>query len=525
VVDDDPTVRQLLVLVLEEVGLRTVAADGGEAALAELASRPVAAVVLDQHMPGMDGLKTLRAIREMPEGRTVPVLFVSGDSAKEVRLQVLRAGATDFLIKPIDMDEFGARVEAQVALRARWQDSVDKLGKRADVVATIARLSGDLNPTLAARAICEAVSAGHDGAPAALYACYPDGTHQCLSTLHDQLPQLGKSSPILGSRSLFEQARSGPWIQRALPSSTASPDETALSGWACAPLWHGGTPLAVLVLGIPLSADNHGDPFGATLAAAVDYATVAVLHLDAALSGARNSRRRRDDLREILDRQAFSPVFQPVAALDTLAVVGYEAFTRFSDATPPGRRLAESAEVGLALELEMAMLASNCADTASLPPDVWVSVNLSPSLLASYPDAVAAAANASARPLIVQLTEHEPIEDYPAVRTALTRLGPRIRLSVADAGAGYASLRHLVDLHPDFLKIDRRWVSGIHHDAAQQALVAGLLGFARPTGATLIAEGVDTPEDLKVLHQLGVAYGQGFLFGAPLPAAEITQRA
>jgi EAL domain-containing protein (putative c-di-GMP-specific phosphodiesterase class I) len=138
---------------------------------------------------------------------------------------------------------------------------------------------------------------------------------------------------------------------------------------------------------------------------------------------------------------------------------------------------------------------------------------------------VAAAANASARPLIVQLTEHEPIEDYPAVRTALTRLGPRIRISVADAGAGYASLRHLVDLRPDFLKIDRRWVSGIHHDAAQQALVAGLLGFARPTGATLIAEGVDTPEDLKVLHQLGVAYGQGFLFGAPLPAAEITQRA
>jgi EAL domain-containing protein (putative c-di-GMP-specific phosphodiesterase class I) len=276
----------------------------------------------------------------------------------------------------------------------------------------------------------------------------------------------------------------------------------------------------VLVLGILSNGDSHGDPFGATLAAAVDYATVAALHLDAALSGARNARRRRDALQGVLDNQAFSPMFQPVVALNTFEVVGYEAHTRFADGTPPGRRLADAAEVGLAVELETAMLAAACAATPSLPLHVWVGVNLTATLLVAHPDQVATVANTSARPLVVQLTEHDPIENYPAARAALDRLGSRVRLSVEDAGAGYASLRHVVDLHPQFLKLDRSWISGIHRDPARQAVVSGLLGFANSTGATLIAEGIESPEDLETLRHLGVGYGEGFLFGIPLPAPE-----
>jgi EAL domain-containing protein (putative c-di-GMP-specific phosphodiesterase class I) len=93
---------------------------------------------------------------------------------------------------------------------------------------------------------------------------------------------------------------------------------------------------------------------------------------------------------------------------------------------------------------------------------------------------------------------------------------------VDDAGAGYASLRHVVDLHPHFLKLDRSWITGIHRDPAGQAVVSGLLGFANSTGAALIAEGIESPEDLQTLRDLGVGYGQGFLFGIPLPASETT---
>jgi EAL domain-containing protein (putative c-di-GMP-specific phosphodiesterase class I) len=92
-----------------------------------------------------------------------------------------------------------------------------------------------------------------------------------------------------------------------------------------------------------------------------------------------------------------------------------------------------------------------------------------------------------------------------------------VRLSVDDAGAGFASLRHVVDLHPHFLKLDRSWVAGIDHDHARQALVAGLVGFAAQTGTEMIAEGIETFEEKHILERIGVRYGQGYLLGRPEP--------
>jgi EAL domain-containing protein (putative c-di-GMP-specific phosphodiesterase class I) len=112
------------------------------------------------------------------------------------------------------------------------------------------------------------------------------------------------------------------------------------------------------------------------------------------------------------------------------------------------------------------------------------------------------------------VTEHTAIDDYPALRTALRECGP-VKISVDDAGAGFASLRHILELEPDVVKLDIGLISGIDRDLARQALVAGLSHYAADTGTLLIAEGVETAAEGDTVRRLGVHYGQGYHFGRP----------
>jgi len=107
------------------------------------------------------------------------------------------------------------------------------------------------------------------------------------------------------------------------------------------------------------------------------------------------------------------------------------------------------------------------------------------------------------------------IDDYPALRHELAALGPTVRLAVDDAGAGYASLRHILELAPDFVKLDIGLIRGIDADPARQALIAGMGYFAVKRRLRLIAEGIETAAELKALRALAVGYGQGYLLGRP----------
>jgi EAL domain-containing protein (putative c-di-GMP-specific phosphodiesterase class I) len=121
-----------------------------------------------------------------------------------------------------------------------------------------------------------------------------------------------------------------------------------------------------------------------------------------------------------------------------------------------------------------------------------------------------------ARPLALEVTEHVPIEDYSELRRALLECGPA-HVAVDDAGAGYASLRHILELQPDVVKLDIGLVRNIDSDPARQALVAGLVHYAQTAGLRLIGEGVETEAERDTLRALGVPLGQGYLFGRPAP--------
>jgi len=263
-------------------------------------------------------------------------------------------------------------------------------------------------------------------------------------------------------------------------------------------------------------ADRH---LPTALAAAIDFAEVTGALLGTALERRGEQERRRSTVLAALDTQAFTPHFQPVVDLTDKGVVGFELLTRFDDGTPPEDRFGEAAALGLGAELELATMERGVEAATALPPDTFLSLNVSPTfLLAGTGRELLRGRPSSGRPVVLELTEHDRIDDYPAVLAGVADLD-RPGLSVDDAGAGYACLHHILALRPDFVKLDRGWVRDLDGDPSRQALVAGLRHFASATGCRLIAEGIETEGELAALRDLGVDLGQGFLLGRPAPVA------
>ena len=116
------------------------------------------------------------------------------------------------------------------------------------------------------------------------------------------------------------------------------------------------------------------------------------------------------------------------------------------------------------------------------------------------------------------MTEHTPIEDYPKLNEAVHDLRWRgVRLAIDDVGAGFASLRHILELSPDFIKLDVTLTRDIEREEPRRILAGALTAFAKAIGTEIVAEGIQTEEELGVLRSLGVTFGQGFHLGAPGP--------
>jgi EAL domain-containing protein (putative c-di-GMP-specific phosphodiesterase class I) len=223
----------------------------------------------------------------------------------------------------------------------------------------------------------------------------------------------------------------------------------------------------------------------------------------------------RAEIRAIIAHHRFRTVFQPIVTLDDGLAVAYEALTRFDDDVPPERRFAEAAAVGMSPELEHATLAMALRCARALPPGVPVTLNVSPALVLE-PNGLRALLGRYRRPLILELSERDQIDDYPGLRAAVaTFLG--IRWSIDDAGAGFASLRHCVELRPDEIKLDRSLVSGADRDPARLAAIMGFHRFAAELDARLVAEGIETESERAALLDVGVRFGQGYLFGRAAP--------
>jgi EAL domain-containing protein (putative c-di-GMP-specific phosphodiesterase class I) len=218
-------------------------------------------------------------------------------------------------------------------------------------------------------------------------------------------------------------------------------------------------------------------------------------------------------------------VYQPIVDLVSGARVGAEALSRFPAewGMAPDVCFAEAHSIGLGHELEL--LALRRAAEAVDEVGGYVAMNVSPATLIRD-DCRSMLASLPLERVLLELSEHDPVEDYATLLEALDPLRRSgMRLAIDDVGAGFSSLRHIVLTHPDVIKLDRSIVDGVSHDDVLSTLVRSLVAFAASAGARVVAEGIETESDADWLRELGVDYGQGWHFGRPGPMTDLAPAA
>ncbi len=211
--------------------------------------------------------------------------------------------------------------------------------------------------------------------------------------------------------------------------------------------------------------------------------------------------------------------FQPIHELTTGKITGVEALARFpsDDGRSPDHWFNEATDVGLGGELEFAALEAALLKSAKLPPHLYVALNLSPETCIDplLPEFLEESTLAIDR-IVLELTERLAVNDYAPLLASLEPLRRRgLRIAVDDAGSGFSSMRHILQLRPDIIKLDRSLIAGIDSDQGQRALGAAMVGFATQIGARIVAEGIETQEELTAVTELGITSGQGYFLGRP----------
>jgi PAS domain S-box-containing protein len=317
---------------------------------------------------------------------------------------------------------------------------------------------------------------------------------------------------------MVDHAEQGPWIEpldglRDRPEVRAARD-AGIGALLIVPIRHEGLVLGALVIA---GSEAKGADLEPLVPTAAQVASVARSLLAPHVAGRLARERARERARRIIADHAFRTVFQPIVDLFSGGIVGFEALTRFDNRSGPEAEFAAAAGCGMGEAFELATLEAAAAASVELPAGAVLFLNVSPTVLvtsATLPRVV----RGIGRQVVIEVTEREQIPDYAAVWAAIGRMGPGTRVAVDDAGAGAANLRHLVSLRPDFVKLDFTLVHGIDEDLTRQAMVLGLLEFARVSGRSVIAEGIETELERTTLAELSVRFGQGYLLGAPAPA-------
>jgi EAL domain-containing protein (putative c-di-GMP-specific phosphodiesterase class I) len=237
-------------------------------------------------------------------------------------------------------------------------------------------------------------------------------------------------------------------------------------------------------------------------------------------------RRRTEFIELVLDRKVTS-VYEPIVDVNTRTVFGYEALARGpegSDLRSPLTLFGIAEKEDLVFELDCLCRASGLEGAIDYPKGTKLFLNIRPTTIHDpnfkAEKLIGTLERCQLQPsdVVFEISEQESIHNFETfleIRDYYRGLGFQIALD--DTGAGYAGLESMVRLSPEFIKVDRSFVSGVDQDPVRQDLLGALQAVAGRTGSRIIGEGLDTLEELETLAALGIEFGQGWLFGKPTP--------
>ncbi|OPX89922.1 MAG: putative membrane protein YjcC [Pelotomaculum sp. PtaB.Bin104] len=231
----------------------------------------------------------------------------------------------------------------------------------------------------------------------------------------------------------------------------------------------------------------------------------------------------KEQIDKILFEGKVTTWFQPIINLQKNIIIGYEALAR----GPAGRyhlpyKLFEKAKKrGLLVELERACLKSALDSASHLDPELKIFVNFNPSQVEEVLKTIRSMNGNSIKPdrIVFEMTEHSRINNYDKLLENCRFLKNNgYLLAIDDVGSGYDRLRSIAEFDPEYIKIDRPLVSGsVVNNGSFKVVVKNVVALANEVGCAIIAEGIETHEELKLMRSLGITLGQGYLFSRPVP--------
>ena len=238
-------------------------------------------------------------------------------------------------------------------------------------------------------------------------------------------------------------------------------------------------------------------------------------------------------LDKILLEQSVTTVFEPIVRLATREVLGYEALSRGPAGTGLETPLAlfDTAELcDREYELDSLCRRRALANARGIDSEQLLFLNILPTCIqdpdfqAAHVRETLADLGLSPRNLVLEISERQAISNFPIFREAIDHFsGLGFRIALDDTGSGFSSLEAALELQPDFLKIDMSLVRSIEDSPEKQEVLRGLQSLSTRMGSHVIAEGIETPEELAAIAALGIEFGQGFYLGrgAAAPTADV----
>ncbi|MBV0932413.1 EAL domain-containing protein [Marinobacterium weihaiense] len=243
---------------------------------------------------------------------------------------------------------------------------------------------------------------------------------------------------------------------------------------------------------------------------------------------------QRQALNEILAEQRLYPHFQPIVDLKQGRMLGYEALIRGPKGSllhTPAALFGAAIREGRQLELERLCRQLSLQHFARLPVGNTLFLNVTASLLSSpghehgFTVELLRQLGIAVESIVIELSEQHPFDQQGLTRAAVEHYRSMgFRIAIDDLGTGYSGLKLWSELQPEFVKIDRHFIHRLDQDPVKRAFVRSICQVGRNLGCRVLAEGIEQPDELRVLQQLGIELGQGFLLGRPaaVPSAALT---
>ena len=524
VIDDDADLTASVAAVLTANGYDVLTALSGEQGLELAFTGHPHLILLDVTMPGMDGHQVCREL-QFGYTKDIPVVFLTARTELTHMMEASRSGASAYVTKPFRPDHLLRTISDVLRDASVYHDDITGLPTLANVQVEVQRMLFDHGQLGIIYVSLDGVQAleqlqGFEVVDD-VYRVVGQGLEEARGELirgedFVSISSLGDAFLIVLSpsrRSGFVAEEDLLVVNQSLAKDLLTRLEAELEKRLLAKV--------DLFVGSSRLTQSPKIRFKRALLDAIARATQSI---EAERDEVRS--RLRKEFESVMKGEQISCVFQPIVNLNDFEAIGFELLSRGpreSELHRPDALFDVARTEGRVTELDRL-----CRRTASkagegLPLDCLRFVNTEPVTMflhshgESFVNEIVEATASSLRGLtVIEITENCVIDDFDRMRDIVRQLRAHgFRVAIDDAGAGYAGLQTMVEIEPDFIKLDMSLIRGVESSVVKQRLVRTLRDFCREAAITLIAEGIETRKQLDTLRELGVSHGQGFLFGHP----------